>query len=152
MTEVTLLIDSGDIDDADADHLSIILFNDLRAVGLVEVSRTPRDAPAGSKSGTVSTIGELVLSGVFSVATVTAIAKVIISYLDRTKARSVSWSDGNRVVKITAVSKRDQRRLVEKLFSESAGSRTARSREVNRETSAPAIEKKGTRRTDVTDT
>ena len=115
MTEVTLLVDGGAVDEAGLDRLTSSLFKDLRTTGLVKVVKKEENAPAGSKSGTAAMLGELVLTGVFSTATVATLGKVITAYIGRTKARSVVWQDGDRKVELTGVSKKDQLALVELL-------------------------------------
>ncbi|HEV7907909.1 MAG TPA: hypothetical protein VGP03_07200 [Pseudonocardiaceae bacterium] len=111
MTEVTLRVDGGDVNDARLHQLTASLLKDLRALGLVKVARGEIDAPAGSKSGTAGQIAELVITGLFSASTISTIGKVIIAYVDRTKARSVTWEESDRKVQFTGMSKADQQAL-----------------------------------------
>ena len=118
VTEVKLLVDAGAVDDAELDRLTTSLFKDLRTTGLVKVVRGEADVPANSKSGTAAQLGELIITGAFSTATVATLGRVITAYIGRTKARSVVWQDGERKVELTGVSKKDQLALVELLADE----------------------------------
>lgn len=115
VTEVKLLVDAGAVDEAELNRLTSSLFKDLRTTGLVKVVRSESESPANSKSGGASQLGELIITGVFSTATIATLGRVITAYIARTRARSVTWQDGDRKVELTGVSKEDQLALVELL-------------------------------------
>ncbi|RAS57944.1 hypothetical protein C8D87_1199 [Lentzea atacamensis] len=94
------------------------LFKDLRTTGLVKTVRNETDAPAGSKSGTAAQVGELVITGAFSTATVATPGRMITAYTGRTKARSVIWQDSGREADLIGVSEKEQLALVELLADE----------------------------------
>ncbi|MEV1024773.1 hypothetical protein [Streptomyces sp. NPDC050264] len=114
MHELELRVDIGD--DAPADQLDRqvrALFQDLRRLGALRVERGTRPAPAGSMAGAGHDIAVLVLSGVFSAATLKAVGNVVIAYVNRSKARAVEWEfDGNKG-SFTALSAKDQQTLVD---------------------------------------
>lgn len=114
MGEVTLRVDGGD-DAAGLDRLTTILFGDLRALGVARVSRANGVDAAGSKSGTTQSIAELVLTGALPAAAITGVYKTITAFLDRAKARSVTWRQGDQEIVLTAVSGDEQRAFVERL-------------------------------------
>ena len=98
MSEVVLRID----DDPDQlPRLTTALFQDLHSSGLVDVERARAEAPAGAKAGIGADILELIIKGVFSTATVGAVTKIVLAFLERTKARSVTWVSGDKKVVVT---------------------------------------------------
>lgn len=111
MATATLRLDAGDVDARRRSQLTKSLFDELRALHLVTVARSERPAPAGAKSGSGQSIAELVISGVLSASTVGAVAKVISAYIERTKARSVTWVQDGREVTLTGIAKADQSAL-----------------------------------------
>jgi hypothetical protein len=117
MPHVTLRVDA---DPVQLDRLTSALFRDVRELALVKVAKGRDTAPEGAKSGTGSPIADLVLTGLFSAGTVTAITKVVLAYLERTKARSVTWIDGDKSVLFTGISSDDQRALAQALAASAA--------------------------------
>jgi hypothetical protein len=117
MTDVVLRVDSEDEDPVWLERTTTALFGDLRSLGLVNVGRALEEVPAGGKSGVGQSIATLVVSGVLSAGTVTALYKVIAAFLDRTKARSVTWKENGKEIVLTAVSAKDQRAAVELLLA-----------------------------------
>ncbi|KAA2260999.1 hypothetical protein F0L68_19620 [Solihabitans fulvus] len=115
MGQATLRLDAGDVDDVRRHRLTRSLFDDLRALHLVNIARPELEAPQGARSGTGQGVAELIITGVLSTGTVTAIAKVITAYLDRTKSRSVTWLQDGREVTFTGISQQDQAALAEAL-------------------------------------
>lgn len=112
MSEVVLRIDAEPAQQA---RLTTVLFQDLRATGLVKVAKAREEAPADAKAGVGSDLAELIVSGVFSAGTVTAVTKIVVAYLERTKARSVTWIDGDKKVVFTGIARDDQKALAEAL-------------------------------------
>lgn len=90
-----------------ADTLTLQLMSDIRAIRSFAV-RSALDTPTDSgKSGTAQQIGTLIVSGLFSAATIRALRDVLIAYIDRTKARGVQIRTGDTEVTITGASRAD---------------------------------------------
>lgn len=109
MRDVVLRVDAEDRELLDS--ATTALYDDLRALGDVRVSRGAEAAAAGAKSGLGAALGDLLVSG----GTVAAVYRVIIAWLGRSKARSVTWVQGEEKVELTALSGADQRRVIELL-------------------------------------
>lgn len=114
-----LVIDAASVAPTELHRLSGVLLKDIRALGVV-VGRASVAVPSDTKSGTGYQLGELILTGSLSAATVTAIATVVSQYIKRTSARSVTWRQGDREVTFTGISSTDQAELV-RLLAESGG-------------------------------
>ena len=84
------------------------------------VRRAEQEPVEGSKSGVGQSIAELVLTGVLPGAAVTAVYKVITAYRKRAKARSVTWVQDGEEVELTALSGKEQRRMIELLVARKA--------------------------------
>jgi hypothetical protein len=117
MTTVVLSIDSTDIDSARLDRLTMLLYNDLRALKIIGVHRSEELPLPGGKSGVGQSIGELVLTGGLSAGVVTAVYKVIVAYLDRVKARSVTWTQDGREVTLTGLPPKEQEKMIKLLIA-----------------------------------
>lgn len=92
-----------------------MLLNDLRRV---RVPAEPAEAPseAGAKSGWGANLAELIIGGVMTGATVTAVTSVILAFVQRGTARSVTLVDGDRSIVVEAASREDQRMLLEQFL------------------------------------
>ncbi|WP_405143892.1 hypothetical protein OG589_39980 [Sphaerisporangium sp. NBC_01403] len=114
MDEMRLQVDAGPGCTAEQlDRMVGSLYKDLRVLGLFNVKREQAPPPTGAMAGAGYQLGTLVLSGIFSAATMGALGKVLTAYVDRAKARSVEWEfDGHKGL-FTALSRDDQRLLVE---------------------------------------
>ncbi|MEV5612438.1 hypothetical protein [Streptomyces sp. NPDC052225] len=110
MSELELRVDVGDGVPAEQLERHVrSLFQDLRRLGALRVARKTTAAPDGAMAGAGHDLAVLVLSGVFSAATIKAVSNVVIAYVDRSKSRSVEWEfDGNKG-SFTAVSAEDQK-------------------------------------------
>jgi hypothetical protein len=118
MWPARLTIDVSGADDREIERLTGLLRTDLITLGLLSVQRANRPAPDDAKSA--GQLAELVLTGTFSVSTVSAVARVITTHIQRTRTRSVTWQQGDKNVTFTGISADDQRRLVEALADDSA--------------------------------
>ncbi|WP_124820836.1 hypothetical protein [Micromonospora ureilytica] len=78
----------------------------------VAVAPAPMAAREGEK-GAAHSFAELVLTGGLSAATVTAVATVIVGFVQRGAARKLVLRDGDRELEVTGVSARDARTAVE---------------------------------------
>ncbi|MEV7965680.1 hypothetical protein AB0O34_06815 [Sphaerisporangium sp. NPDC088356] len=114
MDEMRLQVDAGPGCTAEQlDRTVGSLYKDLRVLGLFNVKREQVPPPTGAMAGAGYQLGTLVLSGIFSAATMGALGKVLTAYVDRAKARSVEWEfDGHKGL-FTALSRDDQHLLVE---------------------------------------
>lgn len=126
MTQLTLTIDPEGVDVSRLHHLTRTLQSDLRATGLVTVSRPEVEAPEDTRSGTGSTIGELVVSGLLSASTMSALASMVIAYLKRTGARAVVVKRGKDEYRFTGLSEDAQRELIDRLVAAADGDRADR--------------------------
>lgn len=109
MTDVVLRVNGEDREELD--RATTALYDDLRTLGDVQVRRGDEAGGPGAKSGVGGSIAELLLSG----GTVGAVYRVVVAWLGRSKARSVTWVQGEDKVELTAVSGADQRRVIELL-------------------------------------
>ncbi|MBP2325667.1 hypothetical protein JOF56_006052 [Kibdelosporangium banguiense] len=70
-------------------------------------------SPAPEDAKSAGQLTELVLTGVFSAGTITAVTRVITAYIKRTSARSVTWQQGDKKIVLTGLSADDQKALAE---------------------------------------
>jgi hypothetical protein len=75
-------------------------------------------APAAVKSATGSSIGDLIIVGLFSTGTVAVIANIAGSYLKRKRRTLGEVEDGQREVTLTGQSPADQLRLLHMVMAE----------------------------------
>jgi hypothetical protein len=101
-----------------ADALTRQLAADVRALHAFRVRTASATAPEGSKS-TGHDIATLVVTGVFSAATMQALRDVIVAYVERTKVRGVTVRVGPAEVTVTGASKADLSKIVEQLVGKS---------------------------------
>ncbi|HEY0696677.1 MAG TPA: hypothetical protein VGD43_02580 [Micromonospora sp.] len=83
------------------------LARDLRSIRDVIVDRVTAPAGPDTKSPTVGQIGGLVLSGLLSAAGITALKDIVVAFVQRSGARSVTVRKGDNEVVLTGVSRRD---------------------------------------------
>lgn len=115
MTRLTLIIEADGTDAHRTDQLTATLRSDLIATGLVTVTRPPATPPPYARAGAGLTIGELVVSGVLSTGTMSALASVLIAHIRRTGARSVTVRHGDDEYRFTGLSEDSQRDLINRL-------------------------------------
>lgn len=121
MRKAILRLAADNAQPAQLHQLSTGLYQDLRALGLVKVARADQAAPENAKVGTGASLVELIITGVFSAGTLAAVAKVLIAYIERTKARSITWVEGERSVTIDGISAKNEKTLVEALAASTPG-------------------------------
>jgi len=114
----------ADVEPHQLNELAAILFDDIRSLALVKVGRDSVEAPESAKSGAGVDIAVLMMTGIFSTATIQAISKIIIAYINRTAARSVKWRSGNTTAVFTGISSNDQRALASVLETISSANQT----------------------------
>jgi hypothetical protein len=112
---IDVLVDSR----ADArrrDESARLLARDLGHVpGLVADPMRTDAVDDGSKAGVVEHAGELVLSGLLSVAGLKALSEVVVAFVSRDAARSITLRRGKQEITITGASARDVGDVVAKL-------------------------------------
>ncbi len=89
------------------------LLEELRAVGAVRVDPMRSTAPTSAKSGGGMELGQLVLSGVFSAASATTFARIMVAHFDRAKARRFHLERDGQTTEFEGLSEKDQHMLVQ---------------------------------------
>ncbi|WP_329173479.1 hypothetical protein [Streptomyces sp. NBC_01477] len=106
MADVQLTVGAAPAVDAErVDRLTGQLRGDLReATGLLVRRAYAAEVPDGAMAGTALQLGTLVVSGVFSAATVKGVVDVILRRLERSAVTqaTVSWQVGGRTGTVTA--------------------------------------------------
>jgi len=118
--EVRLVIDHRTPDPRTMDAAAGTLLRELSRTGAA-VRRVPEPAPEGAKSGAGSSLTDLVLTGGLSAAVVSAVASVVVGYIQRGAASSVTLKRGDRPLQITGASAEDIQRAVEKFLDDTIG-------------------------------
>lgn len=95
-----------------------VLRGELLAVRTLAIRRPATNPPDGAKSGTASSIGELVLTGVLSTGTIAAVTRVIGDFLKRNADRSVTVRRGDTEITLTGQSQKEQLELLRATLSE----------------------------------
>ncbi|MEV4625498.1 hypothetical protein AB0J90_04320 [Micromonospora sp. NPDC049523] len=101
------------------DALAGGLADDLRTVRGLRVGHAGSTAVGPGKSPQAWELGMLVVSGVFSAATMGAIAQIAVAYINRANARSIRLRSGENEIEITGSTRLDDPVLVaqlEKIF------------------------------------
>ncbi|MFI9509626.1 hypothetical protein [Nocardia sp. NPDC052566] len=114
MSDVVLTINSGR-DLEWLDEVTDELHTDLRAIGGLSVRRATAAAPDGTKSDVVTQIGQLVTSGGTGGIAVWAVRDVILRFLERTRATSITVKKGDREVTIARPTDKQVDKALEQL-------------------------------------
>jgi hypothetical protein len=120
MTRLTLIVEADGSDAHRLEQLTTTLRSDLVATGLVTVTRARSTPPPDTRSGTGMSIGELIVSGVLSTGTMSALAGVLIAHIKRTGARSVTVRHGEDEFRFTGLTEDAQRDLIDRLTASTA--------------------------------
>ncbi|HEY3504369.1 MAG TPA: hypothetical protein VGN37_16490 [Actinocatenispora sp.] len=104
MGTIRLELDAGPVRPAELDRACGDLADDLRRVRHVAVTRAPGTAVDGAKSPLADSLDTLLLTGTFSVAVVRAVRDVLLAYLKRGQARSVTVERGGARMVVTVAS------------------------------------------------
>ncbi|MEV2223716.1 hypothetical protein AB0E01_28095 [Nocardia vinacea] len=116
MADVVLVINSGSRRDSEwLDELTDELQADLREIRGLVVRRVTTAAGDGMKSGALEQVGQLVASGGAIGTAAWAIRDIVIKFLDRTRAGSVTVKNGDREVTIARASDGQVDKIVEQL-------------------------------------
>ncbi|GAB7035337.1 hypothetical protein AB0G35_28830 [Streptomyces sp. NPDC021749] len=111
--DVTVVVHDADADAQELDELAQGLLEELLALDLPDVVRGQEPGAVGGKSGVVSSLTTLVVSGGFSVAALRSLTLVVRDWIKRSGARKAVLVSGERRLEIDGVSKRTQEAVVE---------------------------------------
>lgn len=118
MHEILVVVDHRSPDPGAMDAATGALLRELSRVG-APVTRAPEAAVEHAKSGAGTSLTDLVLTGGLSAAVVSAVASVVVGYIQRGAARSVTLTRGDRSLKVTGASADDIQQAVERFLEES---------------------------------
>lgn len=102
MGTIRLEVDAGPVRPDTLDRACGDLADDLRQVRHVVVTRAPGTAVDGAKSPLADSLDTLLLTGTFSVAVVRSVRDVLLAFLRRGQARSVTVERGDTRLVVTA--------------------------------------------------
>ncbi|MEV6316519.1 hypothetical protein [Streptomyces sp. NPDC051776] len=113
--KVSVVIESDGIDLQELDELTRSLEQELALLDAADTVERPevQTLPEGAKSGTVVTIGTLIVSGVFSRAALQALVGLVAEWRKRAEARRVELTEGDDSLIVEALSPAEQRALIE---------------------------------------
>lgn len=111
--DVTVVVHDADADAQELDELTQGLLEELLALDLPEVVRGPEPGSVGGKSGVLSSLTTLVVSGGFSVAVLRSVTLVVRDWIKRSGARKAVLVSGERRLEIEGASKKTQEAVVE---------------------------------------
>ncbi|MEU6083602.1 hypothetical protein [Streptomyces sp. NPDC047108] len=113
--KVSVVIESDGIDLQELDALTRSLEQELALLDAADSVQRPEveSLPEGAKSGTVVTIGTLIVSGVFSRAALQALVGLVGEWRKRAEARRVELTEGDDSLIVEALSPGEQRALIE---------------------------------------
>jgi hypothetical protein len=102
MPTVRMQIDAGPVRASETDRACAALADDLRQVRHVVVDTAPGTVGAGTKSPLTDSLDTLLVTGTFSVAVVKSVRDVVLAFLARGQARSVTVEKGDARLVVTA--------------------------------------------------
>lgn len=103
-----LLVDVNEAEPRRLDEAARTMGEDLRRVG-VRADLEAAAVSGGGKSGQGMLVGSLVVTGVLSGTALNAIAKVVVAFVNRAAARTVTIVDGDQRITLKAASGSGQR-------------------------------------------
>ncbi|MEU6350451.1 hypothetical protein ABZ896_14120 [Streptomyces sp. NPDC047072] len=113
--QITVAVEAADGDTVETDALTRELQEELLLLDAAEsVVRPDGDtAPEGAKSGTVTTLGVLLVTGAFSKPALTSLVGLVGEWRQRAQARRVELTVGEDSLVVEGLSAADQRKLIE---------------------------------------
>ncbi|MFE9127778.1 hypothetical protein ACFYOF_20625 [Streptomyces sp. NPDC007148] len=122
--QIVVSIEAEDGDAEETDTLTRELQEELLLLDTAQSVTRPEGeaAPSGAKSGTATTLGTLLVTGVFSRAALSAMVSLVSEWRQRAQARRVELTDGEDSLVIEGNSSRDQRVLLETWLQRRSGS------------------------------
>ena len=112
-----MIIDHRNPDPGAMDAAAGGLLRELSRAG-APVVRAEEAAVEHAKSGVGASLTDLVLTGGLSAAVVSAVASVVVGYIQRGAARGVTLKRGDRSLQVTGASPDDIQKIVEKFLEE----------------------------------
>ncbi|WP_051764553.1 hypothetical protein [Saccharothrix syringae] len=109
MAEIRLLVDTP----GGAASATNLLLQELVRGARVDARHAPADLPEGAKSGSGTTIAELVLNGTLSAAAAGAVASVVSAFVQRGSARKITVKSGEDEISLEGVDAASQKALLE---------------------------------------
>jgi hypothetical protein len=97
------------------DALAAGLAEDLRTVRGLRIGNAGSTAVGPGKSPQAWDLGTLILSGVFSAATIGAVAQVLVAYINRSAARSIRLRRGEDEIEIVGSTRLDDPAVIAQL-------------------------------------
>lgn len=121
--QITVAVEATDGDAEETDALTRQLQEELLLLDAAESVVRPEvgAAPPGSKSGTVTALGALLVMGVFSRAALTALVTLVGEWRQRAQARRVELTVGEDSLVVEGVSAKDQKALIEAWLQRRSG-------------------------------
>ncbi|MCX4852661.1 hypothetical protein OG426_06380 [Streptomyces canus] len=121
--QITVAVEAADGEAEETDALTRGLQEELLLVDAAESVVRPEAgaAPPGSKSGTVTALGALLVTGVFSRAALTAFVSLVGEWRQRAQARRVELTVGDDTLIVEGVSAKDQKALIEEWLQRRSG-------------------------------
>ncbi|MET7718675.1 hypothetical protein [Streptomyces sp. NPDC005407] len=122
--QIAVAIEAADGDAQEMDALTRDLQEELLLLYAAEsVARPEGEAvPAGAKSGTATTLGALLVTGVFSRAALNAMVSLVSEWRQRAQARRVELTEGEDSLIVEGISGSDQKALIEAWLQRRSGS------------------------------
>ncbi|MQY17655.1 hypothetical protein [Nocardia macrotermitis] len=115
MAAVVFSVATSRGDAEELDQLAGELADDLREIRGLAVGTVAAPGQAGTKSGVALEIGQLAVSGGALGTVAWLIRDVVVRFLDRTRAESITISDGERRVEIKRPSDAQVEKLIDRL-------------------------------------
>ncbi|MFF2524868.1 hypothetical protein [Streptomyces liangshanensis] len=122
--QIAVAVETTDGDAEELDTLTRELREELLLLDAAESVARPEGgaAPAGAKSGTATTLGALLVTGVFSRAALNTMVSLVSEWRQRAQARRVELTEGDDSLIVEGVSGRDQKALIEAWLQRRSGS------------------------------
>jgi hypothetical protein len=113
--QISVVVQGPEDDPESLDELTRRLQEELELLPAAQsVTRPGGDAaPDGAKSGVVTTVGALVVTGAFSRAALKALVSLVAEWRQRAQARRVELTEGEDSLVVEGISASDQKALVD---------------------------------------
>ena len=120
-TRISVVIEGEDLQELD--ELTRSLEDELLLLDAVTAVERPEAGgpPEGAKSGTLTTVGTLAVSGVFSSAALRALVGLVAEWRKRTEARKVELIDGDDSLSVEGLSAKEQSALIDQWLGRREG-------------------------------
>ncbi|MFI9603654.1 hypothetical protein ACIHCX_28040 [Streptomyces sp. NPDC052043] len=121
---IVVTVEAADGDAEETDALTCDLQEELLLLDAAESVARPEGeaAPIGAKSGTATTLGALLVTGVFSRTALNAMVSLVSEWRQRAQARRVELTEGEDSLIVEGLSGSDQKALIEAWLQRRSGS------------------------------